>query len=79
MYLRNRKRHTDIANKLMVTKGERWGGGINCEFGINRYTLLYIKQISIKDLLYSTGNCIQYLEITYNRKEYEKVYIYIKH
>ena len=22
-----------------------------------------------KDLLYSTGNCIQYLEITYNAKE----------
>ena len=29
-------RLTDIENKLMVTKGER-------EFGINRYTLLYIK------------------------------------
>ena len=28
-YLQNRNRLTDIANKLMVTKGERWGGGIN--------------------------------------------------
>ena len=26
-----------------VTKGERGEGGINWEFGINRYTLLYIK------------------------------------
>ena len=30
---------TDIENKLMVTKGGS-GGGINQEFGINRYTLL---------------------------------------
>ena len=29
--------------------------------GINIYTLLYIKQIIKKDLLYSTGNYIQYL------------------
>ena len=50
--------------------------GINWEFGINRYTLvLYIKQINYKDLLYSTGNYIQYLIITYNGKESEKEYI----
>ena len=41
MYLQNRNRLTDIENKLMVTKGES-GGGINWEFGINCYTLLYI-------------------------------------
>ena len=29
-------------NKLKVTKGEK-EGGINWEFGINRYILLYIK------------------------------------
>ena len=46
----------------MVTKGERWGE-INMEFGINRYMLLYAKQIKkkSKDILYSTGNSIQYL------------------
>ena len=27
MYLQNRNRFTDIENKLMVTKGERVGGG----------------------------------------------------
>ena len=27
--LTNRNKLTDIENKLMVTKGERWGGGIN--------------------------------------------------
>ena len=40
-------------------------------------TLLYINQISNKDLLYSTGNYIQYLVITYNGKESERVYIHI--
>ena len=61
----------------MVTKGVRGGGGINWEFRINRYTLLYIKQINNKDLLYSTGNYTQYLVITCNGKETEKdTYIY---
>ena len=31
------------------------GGGINWETGIDIYTLLYIKQITTNDLLYSTG------------------------
>ena len=38
-----RNRQTDIENKLMITKGKRRGRGINQEFRINRYTLLYIK------------------------------------
>ena len=38
--------------------------------------MLYIKQINNKDLLYGTGNYIQYLAINYNGKESEKVYIY---
>ena len=40
------------------------------------YTLLYIKYINNKDLLYSTGNYIQCLIITNNGKESEK-YIYM--
>ena len=35
-------------------------GGINQELGVNTHTLLYIKQILNKDLLYSTGNPAQY-------------------
>ena len=42
-YLQNRKRLTDTENKLMVTKRERGRGGINWEFGINRYRLPNIK------------------------------------
>ena len=58
-------------NKLWLLKGK--GEGINQECGINRYTLIYIKQIN-KDLLQSTGNYIHNLEITYNEKESEKIY-----
>ena len=46
------------------------------EYGINIYTLLYIKQIDNKDLLYSIGNYTQYLVITYNGKESEREYIH---
>ena len=52
-------------------------GGINQEFEINIHTLLYIKQIINKDLLYSTGNSTQYSVITYMGKEYEKEWIYV--
>ena len=42
---------------LWLQKGIAGGEGeINQEFGINIYTLLYIKQINNKDLLYNTGN-----------------------
>ena len=62
----------------MVTKRERVVG-INPEFGISRCTLLYIKQIN-KDLLYSTGNYIQYLEISYDGKESKNhLYLHLNH
>ena len=53
------------------------GGEMNEEFGINIYTLLYIEQITNKDLLYSTGNYIQYFVITYKGKESKYIYTYI--
>ena len=53
----------------MVTKEE---SGWDKQYGINRYKLLYIKQISKKDLLCSKGNYIQYLVITYGGKYSEK-------
>ena len=40
-YLQNKNGLTDIENKLMVTKGGERAG--RDKFGINRYTLLYIK------------------------------------
>ena len=37
----------------MVTRQEK--GGINGEIGVDMHILLYIKEITNKDLLYSTG------------------------
>ena len=34
---------TDLENDLMVTRGEGWSGGIIREFGMDMYTLLYLK------------------------------------
>ena len=62
---------------FQLPKGKA-GGGTNQAFGINIYTLLYIKQITNKDLPYCAENYIRYFVITYKGKESEKDYIYNK-
>ena len=44
---------------------------------MNIYTLLYVKQITNRDLLYNTENYTQDSVITSKEKEFEKEYIYI--
>ena len=47
--------------------------------GINIYILPYIKQVSNKDLLYSTGKSTQYSVVTYresNLKKNKYIYVY---
>ena len=51
------------------------GRRINWEIGTDIYTLLYIKQITNKDLLYSRGNSTQYSVMTFMGKESKKVVI----
>ena len=55
---------------LGLPKGK--GQGINQEYEINGYTLLYIKEMNNKNLQNSTGNYTQYLVVIYNGKESEK-------
>ena len=50
---------TDLKNELMVARGEEQEEGIVREFENNMYTLLYLKWITNKDLLYSTWNSAQ--------------------
>ena len=45
--------NSQTQNKLSY-QGEEWGEGIVMEFGIDKHILLYLKWITIKDLLYST-------------------------
>ena len=40
-------------------------GEINEEFGINIYTMLYIKQANNKDLKHNTENYTQHIVITF--------------
>ena len=53
------KRLTDLENELMVARGNKNGEGIARKFGMAMYTLLYLKWITNKDLLYSTWNFAQ--------------------
>ena len=62
---------------LWLPKEKGVGGGINQEFGISRYKLLYIKQINNNVLLYSTRNYIQNPVLHHNGKEHEKEYVHI--
>lgn len=48
-----------------LPKGKHGVGGINSRYGINIYTLPYIKQISHKVPLYSTGKSTQHSVIIY--------------
>ena len=55
----------------MVTKGKRGGRERDKLYEVNIYTTLYIKYVTNKGLLYSTGNCTQYFITTYKGKESE--------
>ena len=44
---------------IIVTRGDGLKEGIVREFGIDKYTWLYLKQIANKDLLCSTRNSAQ--------------------
>ena len=46
--------------QIMVTKSERERKRINQEYGIKRYKLLYVKQMSNKNLLYTAGDFVKY-------------------
>ena len=64
----------------MVTRvggGQGSSGGINGKIGTDINTLLYIKLITNKGLLYSTGNSTLSSVMAYMGKESKKEYIYI--
>ena len=67
----NRSRVTDIKNEVLVAKGENAGRDMSGVWA-ETHTLLYIRQKTYGDLLYSTGNPTQYSVITCMGKESKK-------
>ena len=58
MNLYTKQKQTHRHKKQGYQRGKR--GKINQEFEINIYILLYIKQVTNKDPLYTTGHYTQY-------------------
>ena len=58
-----------------VGVGREWEDGIIREFGMDMYTLLFLKWITNKDLLYSTGNSAQCGPLN-GRGVLERIYTY---
>ena len=65
-----------MEHRMEVTR-VRGGGRDKLEIGIEIYTPLYIKEITNKGLLYSTGNSTQYFVMTCMGKESKKDWIYV--
>ena len=65
------KRLRQLEIKLMDTKGEMYGGGVNLELRTHIYTLLYINRLLTKT--YNIAQGTQYFAVTYMGKESEKV------
>ena len=59
MNLQNRNRLTDLEKWNLSLPEGKMREGIVREFGMNMYTLLYLKWIIIRDLLYSPWNSAQ--------------------
>ena len=76
MKLPNRNRLTDLEHKLSLL-GETKGKGIIREFGMNMYTLLYLKWITNKDLLYNTWNFAECYVATQMHGEFGQEWIHV--
>ena len=81
MNLFTKQKQTHRHKKKKITNGyqREWRrrGRDKLGVGINIYTLLYVKQVNNKDLLYNTRNYTQFFVITYKGNEPEKEYIYM--
>ena len=74
LFIKQKQTLRHIGNNLTATTGKSWGWH-KLGTWINRYSLLYIRQINNKVLLYSTGNYVRSLVIDYSGKETEKGYV----
>ena len=63
----------------LIPGGEGWREGIVRQFGIDMYTLLYLKRITNKGLLHSTGNSAQCYVAAWMEGESggERIHVYV--
>ena len=73
------EKDSDLENNLMVAGGKDGEERIVGEFGIDRYTLLYLKWIANRDLLCSTWNSAQCCVATWMVGEFggEWIHVYV--
>ena len=78
-----------FSSNLLTSLSSTWTNALDLEkkaqnktflIGIDIYKLLYIKQITNKDLFCSTGNSTQYSAVAYMVKESKKecIYVYVQ-
>ena len=60
-----------------MVREQGWGEGIVREFWMDRGTLLYLKQITNKDLLYSTGKSAQCYLAAWMGREFEGEWVHM--
>ena len=79
MNLQNRDRLRD-ERRVVGGKEEGRNKGIFREFGMDMYTLLYLKLITNKDLLYSTWISFQYYVVAWMEGEIggEWIHVYVQ-
>ena len=63
----------------LLNRGKDEGEGIVRGVGMDMYTLLYLKWITNKDLLYNTWNCTQCYVATWMGREFggEWIHVYV--
>ena len=67
----------ELEKELMVTSGEGWGKGRVREFGMDVYTLLYLKKDDQQDLLQSRGNSGQCYVVAWMGREFGGEWIHV--
>ena len=71
-----KQRLTDLEHKFMVAE-RRMGGGIVRELGMGMYTLLYLKWITNKDLLYRIRNSARCYVAAWKGGEFGGEWVYV--
>ena len=71
-------RLTDLENEFMAEgAGRKMGGRDGREFGLDRYTLLYVKWITNKDLFVEHMELYSMLYASLNRKGFQAEWIHV--